>query len=117
MIPFYLSTDSAQQNHVLKAITPQQQGIYTLFSEPQGHSLADYAVLMCYPLGQEYVRSHRALRTLSAHLAQKGVPSLRFDYRGTGDASGHLFELDAAMDDIRVAARCCLLYTSPSPRD
>lgn len=78
---------------------------YGVLHEPEGHFMADHAVLFLYPWGQEYGRSHRALRKLAIQLAQKGIPSLRFDYRGTGDSGGsdHDFDLQHAQDDIRSA--------------
>jgi hypothetical protein len=47
------------------------------------------AVLLCNPFGQEAIRCHRAFRLLSARLASSGIPSLRFDYFGTGDSPGN----------------------------
>ncbi|GAB1265250.1 hypothetical protein NBRC116492_20590 [Aurantivibrio infirmus] len=44
-------------------------------------------VVLCYPFGQEYMRSHRAIRQLASMLAQKGFHVLRFDYHGTGDSA------------------------------
>ncbi len=47
-----------------------------------------HGVVMCYPIGQEYVRIHRTFRQLAARLAKLGYDVLRFDYRGTGDSAG-----------------------------
>lgn len=66
---------------------PSRQ-LYGVIQEPASSHFADYAVLMCYPFGQEYMRSHRAFRQLGNLFARNGVASLRFDYHGTGDSMG-----------------------------
>ena len=48
----------------------------------------DYAVVICAPIGWEYVHSHRSLRHLADRLATDGITALRFDYHGTGDSPG-----------------------------
>lgn len=48
----------------------------------------DTAVVLCATIGHEAMWSHRALRHLADDLAAAGVPALRFDYPGTGDAAG-----------------------------
>ncbi|MGE5451538.1 MAG: serine aminopeptidase domain-containing protein [Acidobacteriota bacterium] len=49
---------------------------------------APLGAVLCNPLGQEAVRIHRFYRVLADRLAQLGIPTLRFDYFGTGDSDG-----------------------------
>jgi len=95
----YLSSTANPQE--LTTLSHQTTGCYSVFHEPQGNSIADFALLICYPYGQEYIRSHRALRSLAIQLAKAGVPCLRFDYRGTGDSTGEKFSLADGIADIQ----------------
>lgn len=69
-----------------------------------GH--ARVGMLLCPPLGQALVRTHRVYRQLAAGLAVRGIPALRFDYRGSGDSAGDSLALDwqHCLEDIRSAA-------------
>src|ERR1051326_1485403 len=46
------------------------------------------AIVICQPLGHEYISAHRSMRHLADRLAARGIPALRFDYDGTGDSAG-----------------------------
>ena len=73
------------------------------------HGVAGHApvgLLLCPPAGQALVRTHRVYRQLAAGLAARGIPALRFDYRGSGDSAGDSLAMDwqHCLDDIRSAA-------------
>jgi pimeloyl-ACP methyl ester carboxylesterase len=46
------------------------------------------AVVLCYPLGDEYIHAHRTMRQLAKMLTAEGMHTFRFDYYGTGDSDG-----------------------------
>lgn len=50
-------------------------------------------MVFCHPLGDEYIRFHRAYRQLAVRLSQVGFPVLRFDLYGCGDSSGDSAEI------------------------
>jgi len=54
--------------------------------------------------GPQYrIGSHRHFLLLARELAQAGVPVMRFDYRGMGDAEGEMRGFQAVAADIRAA--------------
>jgi uncharacterized protein len=54
--------------------------------------------------GPQYrVGSHRQFALLARHLAQRGVPAFRFDYRGMGDSGGEVRTFERVGNDIRCA--------------
>jgi alpha-beta hydrolase superfamily lysophospholipase len=46
-----------------------------------------FAVVVCKPFGYESICAHRSTRAFSEAAAALGIPTLRFDYSGTGDSS------------------------------
>ncbi len=71
------------------------------------------AVVLCQPVGPEYIRSHRAMRQLASRLSRVGCTVLRFDAYGCGDSSGEdeqgdvdqwTQDVNAAMDELRARA-------------
>jgi predicted alpha/beta hydrolase len=84
------------------------------------HSTASIGLVICNAFGNEALCSHRSVRHFAEQAARQGIPTLRFDYDGTGDSAGHDLEADrvaawiasagAAADEIRAAtgvARVC----------
>jgi alpha/beta superfamily hydrolase len=55
-------------------------------SPPEGRARA--GVVVCPPIGRDYLQAHYALRMLAEKLAELGLCVLRFDYDGTGDSAG-----------------------------
>lgn len=54
----------------------------------QGNKRRNDCIVLCPPIGTEYLRSYRAFRQLATMLSKDGFDVLRFDYYGTGDSSG-----------------------------
>lgn len=52
------------------------------------------AVLLCPPIGQDHIRSHRLYRQLAHALAGDGYAVLRYDCHGTGDSPGASIDVD-----------------------
>lgn len=65
------------------------------------------AVLICPPLGQEYLRAHRSLVQVSHILARNHLHVMRFDYSGTGDSWGDLQGVSVQdwLEDVSLAAK------------
>ena len=72
-------------------------------------------VLLCYPMGHEYIVVHRAYRQLSMRLAEQGFHVMRFDYHACGNSSGECEDgtperwtrdIATAIGELRARARC-----------
>jgi uncharacterized protein len=64
------------------------------------------AVLVCPALLGEHVQQFRLLHLLAHQLAANGMPTLRFDWFGTGDSAGDLADTstDRWIEDLATAA-------------
>ncbi|MFL9898627.1 alpha/beta hydrolase [Paraburkholderia fungorum] len=63
-------------------------------------------VVLCAPFGYDALCTYRGMRRLAERLAARGMPVLRFDYAGTGDAAGEASEPGrwrAWIDSIKLA--------------
>jgi pimeloyl-ACP methyl ester carboxylesterase len=81
-----------------------------VYHPPRGGVRASRGVVLCYPIGPEYMRAHRAFRQLTTLLTKRGVHVLRFDYYGTGDSGGGgedgsvaqwLDDIDGAIEELK----------------
>jgi len=68
-----------------------------------GRLAASRGVLIVVGGPQYRTGSHRQFTLLARHLAQRGVPALRFDYRGMGDSDGGVRTFEHVGADIRCA--------------
>jgi len=97
---------------------PEERSLFGWLHSPPG-SRRDLAVVLCPPVGHEYINSHRTLRHLADRLAAAGIPALRFDYDGTGDSCGDDEDpdrlaawrnsIDAAIRTVRALTVCTRL--------
>ena len=78
-------------------LSSQDQPLLAWLHTNQDRNCIDHGVIICSPIGYEQLHSHRSLRHMADALARLGIPTLRFDWHGTGDSAG----IDE--DDARLA--------------
>jgi exosortase A-associated hydrolase 1 len=83
---------------VMPLFNDQLCGIHHSVEQP-----AETGVLLAVGGPQTRVGSHRQFVLLARALANKGIPVLRFDYRGMGDSSGDQRSFEQVDEDIAVA--------------
>ncbi len=66
--------------------SPEEQLYATYHASPVGMNRRS-AILLCYPLGSEYMYAHRSFRQLAIRSNRIGFPVMRFDYYGSGDSA------------------------------
>ena len=94
----FLTTTTNAKFYVLKQVQPFYFGrsnnlLFGIIHNSKTKDIKKYGIVFCYPIGQEYIRSHRAFLLLANELSNSGVPSLRFDYSGYGDSNGACAEI------------------------
>jgi len=84
--------------------------LFGCYHAPHAEPGRGCGVVLCYPMGHEYIQFHRAYRQLALHLSRVGFPVLRFDFFGCGDSAGNceegeihqwLADISAAISEIR----------------
>jgi pimeloyl-ACP methyl ester carboxylesterase len=74
---------------------PQSQ-LFGVHHRPRGIAAKpSRAVLICPPIGQEYIRTHWCLRLMANQLCRNGAHVLRMDYSGMGDSAGSLQDVQS----------------------
>jgi alpha/beta superfamily hydrolase len=67
-------------------ISSGSQNVFGILHLPDGE--ATHGIVFCSPFAEEQKSTYRVFVEFARQLAEKGVASLRFDYRGTGDSDG-----------------------------
>ena len=82
-----------------------EKPLFGAYYLPQANLTRSTGVVLCYPMGQEYMWMHRAYRQLATLFTRAGFHVLRFDYYGCGDSGGNSDEGDIAqwLDNISTA--------------
>ena len=66
----------------------QGQSLFAWLHTGTDQPCLDHGVIVCPPIGYEQLHVHRSLRHLADDLAGQRIPTLRFDWHGTGDSPG-----------------------------
>jgi pimeloyl-ACP methyl ester carboxylesterase len=67
-------------------------------------------VIILAPFGHEAMASHKTLQLLADNLAASGMPVLRFDYPGTGDAPGDEMNRELIASRCRAVVDACRFF-------
>lgn len=84
-----------------------------LHATPASLHASSHALVLCAPLLQDGIRTHRAMWSLADAVGHNGVPTLAFDWRGTGDSAGDDDQLTLAgmqMDLAQVEQEIALRF-------
>jgi len=85
----------------LDARADEARRIFAWHHAPASNVRRGAAVILCPPLGYEYMSSYRTLRLVAERLAALGFDSIRFDYEGTGNSTGDALEANRVAAWIR----------------
>ncbi|HEY4262246.1 MAG TPA: alpha/beta fold hydrolase [Schlesneria sp.] len=65
-----------------------EQPIFAWLHSSEERPVRDHGVVIMPPIGFEQLHAHRSLRHLADEFARLNIPTLRFDWHGTGDSGG-----------------------------
>lgn len=78
-------------------ITASPRPLFIWHHPPASHCRRRAAIVLCPPLGYEYMSAYRTWRVLAERLTALGFDTVRLDYDGTGNSAGH-FEDSGRLD-------------------
>lgn len=83
-------------------IEAEDKRLYSVYYESAKFS--NQGVVLCYPLGQEYIRCHRFYNILAEKISALGFHVIKFDYSGTGDSKELLTpcKISNFLDDLSI---------------
>jgi len=81
------------------------KSLFGIYHPPSGERTRNCGIVICHPIGREYILGYRALRQLAYQLTRAGFAVLRFDYYGCGDSPGDALEgsITQWINDIETA--------------
>lgn len=65
-----------------------EHSLFGFYHQPTNRPVRRDGVVLCNPMGREYLQTHRSMKQLAGRLSELGHHVLRFDYSGTGDSAG-----------------------------
>jgi len=89
--------------------------LFGAYHAASGGSSRDCGVILCYPMGREYLSALKAYRLLAMQLSSSGFPVLRFDFFACGDSEGDCqdgsvsqwcMDVSTAIEEMRRRSRC-----------
>jgi alpha-beta hydrolase superfamily lysophospholipase len=86
----HVETPTAQPHY----LTEGERPLFTWHHPAKPNVRRGAGVVLCAPIGSEYICAYRAWRILAERLAGVGFDVFRFDYEGTGDSAGDPEEPD-----------------------